>query len=501
MKQILTAALFLGIQSIVHAQTGIDCPPSTVQGIHVVQQGETLYGISKKYKVSVTQLRTWNNLTENDILKVCTSLSVTASSVKNDLIPTGYGYIGNKNTGNKNVPKSTATPKTHTVQEGESLLFIARKYGFTVERLLAMNNMLPTDPIYVDQELIVNDCEKTISTNRTDIPTSYGYGAGKGVTSSPQAIGNLTETTYYSATYNWNPNYSKVIHIVSQDQLSQNETMETIAALHGLTAQEVADMNGLSVNSVLVAGQRLTVENRSQTVLRSSNDYSYTPPPTDIPQQYNQPSKPNQQGASTQNSSITSPKKPDVIADANITANTPYVKNNTDMTSEEMKMVDEINLVRYNPEAYIPFIEEYITELKQSGERSSTITVAKELIEELKKTPRLSVLQTTQCIYTAAVKHGNDQRRRGDTDHQGSDGSWPWDRVMRECPMMKDGNENLVGGPSDIRKAVILLLVDDGIEGRGHRKTMLQPDWKYVACHKMGTIGTMPNCWVQKFGY
>jgi uncharacterized protein YkwD len=119
----------------------------------------------------------------------------------------------------------------------------------------------------------------------------------------------------------------------------------------------------------------------------------------------------------------------------------------------------------------------------------------------LRKTPRLSTLQPLQCLYVAARKHGNDQRKRGATDHQGSDGSWPWDRVLRECSDLKDGNENLVGGPANIRRAVILLLVDDGIEGRGHRKTTLNPDWKYVACHKMGTIGDMPNCWVQQYGF
>ena len=76
----------------------------------------------------------------------------------------------------------------------------------------------------------------------------------------------------------------------------------------------------------------------------------------------------------------------------------------------------------------------------------------------------------------------------------------PWDRVLRECPSLKDSNENLVGGTSNVRDAVILLLVDDGIQSRGHRRTLLQADWKYVACHKMGMIGAMPNYWVQNFG-
>ena len=66
---------------------------------------------------------------------------------------------------------------------------------------------------------------------------------------------------------------------------------------------------------------------------------------------------------------------------------------------------------------------------------------------------------------------------------------------------MTDGNENLVGGPADVREAVILLLVDDGIPSRGHRKTLLNKDWQYGATYKIGKVGYMPNCWVQKFGY
>ena len=41
----------------------------------------------------------------------------------------------------------------------------------------------------------------------------------------------------------------------------------------------------------------------------------------------------------------------------------------------------------------------------------------------------------------------------------------------------------------------------DEIESRGHRRTLLDPNWRYVACYKIGQVGTMPNSWVQNFGY
>jgi len=36
---------------------------------HTVKQGETLYRLSKKYKVSVEDLKKWNSLDSNDIFE------------------------------------------------------------------------------------------------------------------------------------------------------------------------------------------------------------------------------------------------------------------------------------------------------------------------------------------------------------------------------------------------------------------------------------------------
>ena len=97
-------------------------------------------------------------------------------------------------------------------------------------------------------------------------------------------------------------------------------------------------------------------------------------------------------------------------------------------------------------------------------------------------------------------KHGEDQRRTGNTDHVGTDGSYPWDRVRRACSFMTDGQENLVAGPENVRDCVILLLVDKNTSNRGHRRTLLKRDWKYVACYNIGQRGLLKSDWIQKFG-
>lgn len=59
-------------------------PPATASSsgelTHIVAKGETLYGVSKKYNVSLAQLRTWNNLADDNV-KLGTLLIVNESGV------------------------------------------------------------------------------------------------------------------------------------------------------------------------------------------------------------------------------------------------------------------------------------------------------------------------------------------------------------------------------------------------------------------------------------
>jgi LysM repeat protein len=515
MKKINLITFALASTIYVQAQ---NCPPASDKGIHVVQKGETLYGIARSYGMKVSQIVQLNSLNQDAILQPCTELKMRASTTtanneavfsmrENDNpIPVSYDSRPKVTAKSK---KSIAYVKSnesfHTVQSGETLDEIAEKYGYTTMRLMSMNNIENEGGFYVGQELRVSDCPSpnTFAEYNTDniaslsnefnlsgateirqeeVPVSYAQ--------SPTESAVMGEVGTPNAAYFNTSRYVPFYHIVSA-----NESIQSIARQYNLTPEDVMMMNNLKTIGALQAGQKLMLEDRSQMTqanyITSDNGQTVSPQYQPQPEQpqYQPPIEPQYQPPVEPQPQSSAPKQAPA-GDSNTTS----------MNSEEMDMINEINLVRNNPVAYIPYIEDYIKELQKNGDNNAVQT-AYELIAELRKTPRLSTLQPMQCLYVAARKHGNDQRKKGATDHQGSDGSWPWDRVLRECSDLKDGNENLVGGPSNIRRAVILLLVDDGIEGRGHRKTTLNPDWKYVACHKMGTIGDMPNCWVQQYGF
>jgi len=206
------------------------------------------------------------------------------------------------------------------------------------------------------------------------------------------------------------------------------------------------------------------------------------------------------------------------------------------MKEIEREMIAEINLVRSNPAGYVKFLDYYYSLAKLNlghfgkGKRSYSLSIVYErtekgqrkkqvdtvwsneneeevhaiesLLYDLKHTPALSVLQPDKGIYEAARKHGNDQDRHNWTlGHQGSDGSWPWERIMAFSPRMIAGNENLAGRfpEPNARDIVIQLLIDSGIPEYGHRYNMLDPKWTHVACYTSGFHDEMYQ-WIQEFG-
>lgn len=370
----------------------------------------------------------------------------------------------------------------HVVQPQQTLYRISKMYNVSISDLMLTNGITNSNSISVCQELKIPNgvtfYDKGAQSRKIVTPAAQPVSAARRVMS--------TNSSSYA---------DRLISSRGTHIANSGETIESIAQYYGYTPERLREMNSLdysyqpSSGAVIVVNECYFEKGTSrmgqakvmtqpqrmpttQTNGRATNTYS--PPST------------------TTNPPTTAAPKPSTGSKAT-KATAAYMK------SEELEMVDEVNLVRSNPAGYIPIIEAYKKRIA-AGTAFGSVSTCDELIAELRSTPSLSVLQPKECVYQAAQAHGEDNRRRGSNDHVGSDGSWPWDRVLRSCPDLSDGNENLVGGPSSVRDAVTILLIDDGIPGRGHRKTMLRPDWTYIACYKTGMVGQMPNSWVQKFG-
>lgn len=103
------------------------------ENIYIVQKGDSLYSIANKYNTTVEELKRINNLTSN-ILSIGQVLKLPSDKANN-------------------VEKEENTI-SYTVQKGDSLYSIARKYDTTIDRIKDLNN-LTTNLLSIGQVLLI----------------------------------------------------------------------------------------------------------------------------------------------------------------------------------------------------------------------------------------------------------------------------------------------------------------------------------------------------------
>lgn len=124
----------------------------TTNTYHTVAKGDTLFGISRKYGVSVDQIVKWNKMSSQTI-KIGQKLIVGTKTTVSNNTTNNNTSTGNTSTGNT----STSTKvKYHTVVKGDTLYSISRKYNVSVSNLQSWNNLGKSTSISVGKKLIVS---------------------------------------------------------------------------------------------------------------------------------------------------------------------------------------------------------------------------------------------------------------------------------------------------------------------------------------------------------
>ncbi len=230
-----------------------------------VEKGDTLYSISRKYQITVPELRAANNLSENDVIKVGQKLKIPSADIS-----AAAALASDKKATTSSNASISATTKTkdYTVVKGDTMYSISKKHGMTLAEFMALNNLDNSSVIKVGQKLKIADT-KSVSApeNKSGVPEPVEGVEGKANTSTSTTA---PDTRTYGATVTadkntvWpvkNPTVTQVKGKVGGVQLSA-QVNEPVVCIREGTVMYVGVYRGF--------GQVLFVQSKTGVI------YTYT---------------------------------------------------------------------------------------------------------------------------------------------------------------------------------------------------------------------------------
>jgi uncharacterized protein YkwD len=151
-------------------------------------------------------------------------------------------------------------------------------------------------------------------------------------------------------------------------------------------------------------------------------------------------------------------------------------------------IVQEMNLARQNPALYATYVEELRSRfngkfLLLPGQTKlfpkEGLRAIDEAIRFLRTVRPEQPLVLSPGMSRAAADHCADQIG-GAIGHDGSDRSNPGDRISRYGVWTLGWGENIAYGKISARDVILALVIDDGVPGRKHRKSIFNPKFNFA---------------------
>ena len=134
------------------AQIPVSYPPKRAYVKHRVKSGETLSTIAKRYRVSMKRIARANRIYKKNFIVAGKILKIPQ---KGTIIPAAKTYVK---------PKYTSASR-HVVKSGDSLWIIARRYGSTTKKIMAINRLSSTR-LKIGQVLKIPGAKKRYSAQK-----------------------------------------------------------------------------------------------------------------------------------------------------------------------------------------------------------------------------------------------------------------------------------------------------------------------------------------------
>ncbi|MBQ6495231.1 MAG: LysM peptidoglycan-binding domain-containing protein [Bacilli bacterium] len=228
-----------------------------MQTTYTIKRGDTLYGISNQFGVSVSDLASINNININTPLQIGKTL----------IIPTNTGI-------------NPSNYITYTVKKGDSLYSIAKKYDTTVNELISINKLKNTN-LSIGQKLQIPETYN--NENSITLPNYINYTVKKGDTLysiakkyniTPDTI--IKDNSLQSNTLSIGQNLkirttTQIVeecfgeeYIPPKEEttityiVKKGDTLYSIAKKYNTTVESIKNKNNLKTNSLTI-GQQLII--------------------------------------------------------------------------------------------------------------------------------------------------------------------------------------------------------------------------------------------------
>ena len=242
---------------------------------HKVRRGETLGSIARRYGISISQLKRWNGLRSNTA-KVGTTLKVSNPAKQS------------KSTTTTTTTTSNEKQKYYTVKRGDSLSSIAERFGVTVAQLREWNG-IEADDINAGVRIAV-DASASRRVSKPEVKTStYTVKKGDGLGAIAERHGmTLQEIRELNGLKDNNIQAGQKLKVTGKASEERSEKPEAksstytvkkgdslgaIAERFGVTVDQLRDWNGIKGNNIQ-AGQKLTIGGKSKSSSKAGSSKS-----------------------------------------------------------------------------------------------------------------------------------------------------------------------------------------------------------------------------------
>lgn len=236
---------------------------SALADSYTVVKNDTLWGLSKKYGVSVSDLKKANGVSGH-LIYVGQKLQIPAKSTK--------AVKAAKATKTTSASTVDTTSTTHTVVKGDTLWSLAKKYGVSVKALMKANN-LSSSTILIGQSLNLRAGMTTygvngVTTGSSSTAASTNTASSTSTTASSQAPKAKKTTKAKSTTTNTssNTNTSTSANTQSQSTASNSSASTTTNTNTAASTANTTSSTNTAASSTNTASNTNTAASSSQAV-------------------------------------------------------------------------------------------------------------------------------------------------------------------------------------------------------------------------------------------